>query len=206
MKYKDYNNVIEVSTNGEFFTKNSKNYRVVIEDNLIQTIEDPIPEKSPTIKKVETIEFFNNKSAVKQDGSDSKSTRNAINSFALDWGPISPGETSQTKIIKLRIPSAIGVSNIKLGLINSGNIDFKNTIFGIETRNNLDYNIVPENYFQGVNYTKISSSSLNIDVPNSGRNESVYVYLNFNLPKNYIFKGETIRYKWFFDYVSGTSN
>jgi uncharacterized beta-barrel protein YwiB (DUF1934 family) len=30
MKYKDYNNVIEVSTNGEFFTKNSKNYRVVI--------------------------------------------------------------------------------------------------------------------------------------------------------------------------------
>ena len=125
---------------------------------------------------------------------------NAATSLAL--GSISPGETSVTKIIYLRIPNAIGIDNIKIGLINNGGIDFTTTTFGIEIHNHIDNNIVPTKYFTGINETGNSNNIHNVSVGNNGNIQSNYVYLNITLPSNHNLNAGVVRFKWFFDYVS----
>jgi len=164
------------------------------------------PPRYAVLEKVETVEVLaDGTTKIEQDGSDSKATINTIDSESLELGPIAPGETSITKIIYLRVPASIGIDNIKLSLIDSGGIDFKNTTFGVETLNYLDYNVVPSTFFQGINSEKLPDNVYNFDVPNNGALQSQYVYINVSLPRNHAFGGNTIRYKWFFDYDSGVS-
>jgi len=165
------------------------------------------PPRHTVLKKVETIIVLpNNETTIKQDGSDSKATTNTINSKALEIGPLAPGEASQTKIIYLRVPSSIGINNIKIALIDTGGVEFQNNIFGVETLSHLDYNYVPSSFFQGVNSDKSANNAYNVDVPVNGPFQSQYVYLHVNLKLGQLFQGGTIRYKWFFDYDSGVSS
>ena len=163
----------------------------------------PSPSRHEVLKKVETVVVTKNSVITKQDGSDSKASLNTINSDVLELGTIAPGETSQTKIMFLRVPSGLGINNIKIGLIDSGGINFSNTTFGVETRSYLDYNIIPNTYFEGINTDKTANSPYNISIANNGALASQYVYLNVIVPNNHIFAGGTIRFKWFFSYVSG---
>lgn len=133
------------------------------------------------------------------NASNNKATTNSIDSFALSFNTLAPGETSTTYIIRLEVPNAIVIRNIKLGLIETDPIKFAQSTFGIETRNYLDYNIIPEHYYQGLSSN--STSSYNIDIPNSTRTLSYYVYLNIIIPRNSILETGIIKYKWYFDYA-----
>jgi hypothetical protein len=158
-----------------------------------------------TLRLVETIEFTREKQKSIQNGSDSKSTYNTIDSNSLSIGNLAPGALSEVKIISLSVPYTLGINNIKIGLISSGDIIFANNIFGIGSLSYLDYNYKPSAYFQGVNVNKLPDSIYNFEIANNGRTKSQYVYLNMSLPSNYAFVGDTIRFKWFFDYVSSSS-
>lgn len=159
------------------------------------------------LNKVETIEVLpNSELIIRQDGSDSKSTLQTIDSKTIDIGNIAPGETSVTKIIYLNVPSSLGINNIKLGLIDTGGIEFRNDTFGIESLNYLDFRFEPKKYFQGVNLEKRSSNQYNYSIPNNGLLSSQYVYLNVKIPTDLDLGGRVVRYKWFFDYASGISS
>jgi len=157
-----------------------------------------------TLKIVETIEYTRDKQKSMQNGSDSKSTYNTIDSTCLSLGHLSPGSLSDVKIISLHVPYTLGINKIKIGLISAGDIVFANNIFGVGALGYLDYNYKPSSYFSGVNVDKLSDSVYNIEIANNGRTKSQYVYLNMLLPSNYTFVGNTIRFKWFFDYVESS--
>lgn len=164
------------------------------------------PPRHTVLGKVETVEIINGSTKIEQDGSDNKATLNTIDSESLELGAMAPGETSSTKIIFLRVPSSLGINNIKLGLIDTGGINFTNSTFGVETLNYLDYNYTPSSFFDGVNEDKNATSSYNITVPNSGSFESQYIYLNVTLPNDHEMGAGVVRYKWFFDYDSGVTS
>lgn len=133
------------------------------------------------------------------NASDNKATMGSINSSSLSIGPLAPGEISPTTVIRLSVPNAQVIRNIKIGLIDNGGIPFTNSTFGITTRNYYDSFLVPEIFFQGIS-NGISTSPFNVAILNIGSTLSYYVYLNVHVPFDFTFKGGTIRYKWFFDW------
>lgn len=174
----------------------------------ITSITEIVPEPRPeALRKVETALASSSspsspsKTETGNDGSNSKGTINTINSQAISFGPLAPGETSETKIIFLRVPYAKTIDNIKIALIDTEGITFANTIFGIEIRNYLDYNLIPSSYFQGVNSDNLSSNAFNVAVDNNSPTTSQYVYLNVVVPESQTLTSGTIRYRWYFDYV-----
>jgi hypothetical protein len=158
--------------------------------------------KISPILHVETIEVNKNGSFARQNGSDSLETSHTIFSNSLSWGIVTPGQFSETKIIYLHIRNSIGINNIKISLIDIGDLEFDQYSFGVDYLSYVSYNYYPQKYFNGVNVNKSETSSHNVMIPNLDRNKSRYVYLNFKLPDNYEFKGSVIRFKWFFDYIS----
>jgi len=160
-----------------------------------------LPPKTLSIKQVETVVVTRTKTQSEQDGSDSKSTLNTIDSHALSLGPLAPGETSETKIIYLNVPSAVAINHIKIALIDTGGITFGSEIFGVEIESYLDYNIVPSTYFGGINGDDSSTNANNINVANNGSKKSQYVYLNVSLPENQTMGGGVVRFRWYFDYT-----
>jgi len=132
--------------------------------------------------------------------SDSSDTKNNSYAHAMNFGTISPGDISQTLVIALNVPYVQDITNIRMGLTDSGNITFANNLFGITTSADLREDIVPESYFQGVNSSKSSISVYNVNIPNKDNHSSVYVYLNVTLPVNQIVENGMLKYKWFFDY------
>lgn len=156
------------------------------------------------LRRVETvIHLSNGTSITSQDGSNNKGTINSIFSESLSLGMLSPGSLSETKIISLRLPSSAGINNIKLGLIDTGGLNFSKAKFYIDTLTYIDYNFIPYNYFQGVNVNKLSNNQYNVAIPNGDVLQSQYVYLNVYIPEDQEFVAGTIRYSWFFDYSSG---
>jgi hypothetical protein len=121
-------------------------------------------------------------------------------SGALHFGTIGPGELSTTIITAFRFKTAKAITNIKLGLVNTGGLVFVNNIFGIATYPAIDENLIPTTYFQGVNTDGLATNAYNIDIDNLNNIMSEYVYLNINLPNNADFGAGVIRLKWFFDY------
>lgn len=134
------------------------------------------------------------------DCSDSNSTRNTIKSMALSFGPLAPGQISQTMIIYLKVPSSLAINNIRLALVDCGGLTFGDAKFGVEIQPFIDYNIIPSNEFAGVNETRDSNSIYNISINNRDLSNSNYVYLNVSIPLGQIFGTGTIRYRWWFDY------
>jgi hypothetical protein len=135
------------------------------------------------------------------NASGNKGTIGTINATSLSFGHLAPGETSETVIIALRAPYAKTIDNIKIALINTGDIPFSNNVFGIEFRNYIDYNIKPSSYFQGVNEDNEANNVNNIDIENKDNISSQYVYLNVSLPTSQGSGAGVIRLKWYFDYV-----
>jgi len=139
---------------------------------------------------VETVQFVQNQQVDQTNRS----------SGALHFGTIGPGEESRIVIVAFRFKTVKAFTNIKIGLINTGGLSFTNDLFGITTSPAFDTNLVPDEYFEGVNSTGLASNEYNIDVDNRTSTVSEYVYLNINLPANANFGAGVVRYKWFFDY------
>ena len=103
-------------------------------------------------------------------------------------------------MIRLNVPNAKVVRNIKIGLIDDGGIPFSSTTFGITTRNYYDYNLAPETFFQGLS-DGTPDSAYNISIENINSVLSHYIYLNVAIPYDFTFTGGTIRFAWFFDWA-----
>lgn len=165
------------------------------------TTTTTLPARPEALKKVETVAVSSNNISTGNDGSDSKGTLNTIDSMSISFGPLAPGETSETKIIFLRVPFARTIGNIKIALLESEGIIFANNVFGVEIKDYIDYNIVPSTYFQGLNEDNLPNNVNNIDVGNNSPLTSKYVYLNVTLPEGQELVSGTISMKWYFDYA-----
>ena len=140
-------------------------------------------------------------SSIILNGDDNDNILNSTKINNIDFGMLSPGETSPTAIMYLNIANAAQINNIYIGLTDIGNLNFATTTFGIEVLDYLDYNYVPTATFTGINSAKDPQSIYNISVPNNRANTSQYVYLNISLSNDLHFKvAGTVRYKWFFGY------
>jgi len=132
------------------------------------------------------------------NASNDNDTIGNLHTNSLSFGTISPGELSKNLIVKLKVPNANAINNIKIGLIKDGGITFTNTTFGIIYLPYITENPEIDTYFQGI--SNGVDSIYNISINNFDNYSSYYVYLNINLPSdNFLGKG-IIRYTWFFDY------
>jgi len=152
------------------------------------------------LSKVQTVLVERGDTDIATDGSDHISTLNTIVSKSLTWGTLAPGEKANPMIVYLRVPAAPAIRNITFGLTNTGSMTFASNVFGVATQPVADFNYVPNTSFLGVNSPKLASNVYNISVPNRGENISDYVYLDVDVPSDYEFKGETLRYQWWFEY------
>lgn len=165
------------------------------------TTTTTLPSRPISLKSVDTIRVTTNGEIIGTDSSDSKGTLNTINSKALSFGPLAPGQTSETMIVYLKVPNSSAINNIKIALIDCGGLTFGETKFCIETYSFLDYNIIPTSEFLGVNSTDDSESIYNVDIANKDWYTSQYVYLNVVIPQGQLLGSGTIKYRWFMDYA-----
>ena len=169
------------------------------------TTTTTLPLRPPSLSKVETVIFSKGSSGVitstGNDGSSNKGSINTINSQSLSFGTLAPGSISKTIIIGLRVPNAKTIDNIKICLVDTGDIEFQNNIFGVEVRSYIDYNVVCSTFFQGLNEDNDPNNANNIAVENKDIISSQYVYLNVRLPENQTVGNGVIRIKWYFDYA-----
>ena len=135
------------------------------------------------------------------NASNAEATKSSVFSKSITFGSIAPGERSKTLIAALGVPNVKGITNIKLGIIDIGNVEFTNNIFGVANDFQLTTNYVPETYFQGINTDGLSTNAYNISIPNRDSNNSNYVYLNVNLQRNSLLGPSVLRYKWWFDFA-----
>ena len=159
------------------------------------------PARAASLASVATILVSRNKTGVANDASATKGTLQTINAAALSFGPLAPGAVSETKIIYLNAPYAKTIDNIKIALVNTGELFFSNLTFGIAIRSYLDYNLVPMTYFQGVNLDDTAANPYNFVVSSADNVTSQYVYLNVFMRQNQPINAGVVRYKWFFDYA-----
>ena len=159
----------------------------------------------PPLAIVNTIQFddINGQLTAIQssNASDSSTTQNSLLAQSFSFGTIAPGQTSKTVIVSLNIPYVKAIANIKMGLISAGGITFSNSIFGITSSVELRDDIVPDNYFQGINTDKTSTNANNISIPNKDNHTSAYVYLNVQVPNDQVIETGIVKMKWFFDYA-----
>jgi hypothetical protein len=153
------------------------------------------------LKKVETILITPTQNSTGNDGSESKGTLNTIESSSMSFGPLASGETSETKIIYLRVPYAKTINDIKIALMDTDDITFASNTFGVEIHDYIDYNLIPISYFNGLNQDNLPSNLNNIDVGNNSPTSSKYVYVNITLPEDQALTSGVIKYKWYFSYV-----
>ena len=160
-----------------------------------------IADRPPQLKYVQTILVTKNSKVISNDASDNRGTVNTIDAQSLSFGPLASGETSETKIIYLNVPSAKAIRNIKIALLDTGETTFSSNSFGIETRDLLNYNLIPNSYFEGLNTDNLSTNIYNISIPNLGENFSQYVYINMKVPDNQSIGDGIVKLTWFFDYA-----
>ena len=180
-------------------------YYLHCSESIMNTVSEAteiiIADRPPQLKYVQTILVTKDSKITATDASDNKGTFNTIDAQSLSFGPLASGETSETKIIYLNVPSAKAIRNIKLGLAGTGEITFSSNSFGIETRDLLGYNIIPNGYFEGLNTDNLATNIYNISIPNLGENFSQYVYINIKVPSNQAIGDGIVKLTWFFDYA-----
>lgn len=142
--------------------------------------------------------------ALYTDASNSDETKNQLFAQALDFGTLAPGETSETIAISLNVPYCKAIANIRLGLISVGDLAFTTETFGVTSSIELRDDIIPEDYFLGINTTDPTQldTDYTISIPNNNNFRSTYVYLNIKLPTNQNLGRGLVKYKWYFAYAS----
>lgn len=200
-------NCVAVDSNNYVYVCNSYNlhtYYLYSSEVATTTTTTPIltlADRPIQLKSVQTVLVTRDSRTIADDASDNKGTLNTIDAQSLSFGPLAAGETSETKIIYLNVPNAVAIRNIKVGLVDTGSVVFSTNSFGVETREILDYNIVPSSYFAGLNTDNLPTNVYNISVENAGENYSQYVYINIKVPDNQAVGDGIVKLVWFFDYA-----
>ena len=154
-----------------------------------------------SLKNVMTVDVSKNGSFIGNNSSSNKGTVPTINALSLSFGPLAPGAISETKIIYLNAHNAQTINNIRIALVDTGGIVFAPQTFGIDFRGYIDYNLVPETYFQGVNTDNSPTNLFNISVGNLDNLTSQYVYLNVRMPVNQAVQAGVCRMRWYFEWA-----
>lgn len=118
------------------------------------------------------------------------------------FGVIASGDVSQTKVIRLNVPWAKNIKNIRLGVTDASVLGgFPPGIIKFGTSSVFIPSYEPSEDFEGINTTDLSDDSYNKTVENTSYPNSRisdYVYLTVSLPEKYFGSG-TFQFKWFFD-------
>ena len=200
-------NCVAIDSNNYVYVCNSYNlhtYYLYSSEIVTTATTTPIltlADRPIQLKSVQTVLVTKDSRTIADDASDNKGTLNTIDAQSLSFGPLAAGETSETKIIYLNVPNAAAIRNIKIGLVDTGSVPFSTNNFGIETREILDYNIVPSSYFAGLNTDNLPTNIYNIPIENAGENSSQYVYINMTVPNNQAVGDGIVKLVWFFDYA-----
>jgi len=137
------------------------------------------------------------------------------NISVLNFGRITAGTTSATKVIDVAFTEVTSVGNIKLGLISSGGLTVNSNPsdigvdgssgtgnFGVEYSSAFDSSKAAgslSRHFAGLNTTITSSNTNNVSIPNRSDTLSDYIYLNVQVDASSVGAGNG-SYKLFFDY------
>jgi len=200
-------NCVAIDSNNYVYVCNSYNlhtYYLYSSEVVTTATTTPIltlADRPIQLKSVQTVLVTKDSRTIADDASDNKGTLNTIDAQSLSFGPLAAGETSETKIIYLNVPMTAAVRNIKVGLVDTGSVPFSTNNFGIETREILDYNIVPSSYFAGLNTDNLPTNIYNIPIENAGENYSQYVYINMKVPIDQAVGDGIVKLVWFFDYA-----
>ena len=188
---------------GAFYDCNKSLWQIPVTVNGVTTYPSikvqPNTERTLPLSRVQTYNYASGSKSFVSDASNKKATTGGIHAGALSFGNLAPGETTETAILKLSVPDAIIIRNIRLGLVDTGGISFSSERFGVGTLEYLDVNATPNGYFTGLNNDNPKSAN-NVSIPVDGRNSSVYVYLNINVPKNFTLTKGVMKLKWYFDW------
>lgn len=140
--------------------------------------------------EIETIEY------------DPETGDRSTSSNLTTFGVIASGGVSVTKVIRLNVPWAKSIKNIRLGLTDSSLLHgFSPGILKFGTSPTFIPSYQPSEDFEGINDTDTSDDDYNKIVNNSSYPNgkiSDYVYLTVSLPERYFGAGH-FQLKWFFD-------
>lgn len=161
-------------------------------------MSDPTAEPLSVVETVR-VNLSGNELEISDASSNSETIKTAL-ARSFSFGTVPPGGESSPVITFLRVPCVRAIGNVQIALINTGSIPFQNGIFGITTLATLQSNVIPQQYFQGVNTDDSINNSYNISLNVKNVTESDYVYLFINMPSDSNFGNSIIRYKWFFDF------
>lgn len=150
-----------------------------------------LPERNPEIKDITYLVNGNNVSRSKGG--------------AFNFGYIPSGGLSKTIIVYLGVTGVLRIKNVKLFLISTGDINFGDALFGVDTLDYIDESYVPRQYFTGVNASSNPNSEYVFDVENKNNLSSKYVYLNVEFPLNKALVESNIVYGWTFEYEMDNS-
>ena len=137
------------------------------------------------------------------------------NISTLNFGRITAGTTSATKVIDVAFSEVTNVGNIRLGLISSGGLTVNENPaniaadgssstghFGVESSSVFDSSKASSGltrHFAGLNTSGTASDSNNVSIGNRTTTISDYIYLDIEMSSTLIGAGNG-SYKLFFDY------
>ena len=137
------------------------------------------------------------------------------NVSVLSYGKITAGTRSSVKCLDIAFTDITNVSNLKLGLISSGNLTVNsnptdispdgsssNGYFGIETTNAFDASKASGSltrFFAGLNASITAADTNNVAIPMRAANISNYIYVSVQVDSSSTGAGVG-SYKLFFDY------
>lgn len=139
---------------------------------------------------------------------DSSTGEKLTNSAPSTFGVVAAGATSKTKVLRLNVPWAKRISNVKLGIIDA-DVRFVPGIVKFGTSSSFIQDYQPSEDFEGVNTASISDDVNNKIVPVSNLsnlyNTSDFVYLSIEVPDRFFQPGH-FQLKWFFDFEAEKEN
>ena len=132
----------------------------------------------------------------------------------LSWGRVTSGTHTGVRVFDIAFEGVTYVSNIRIGLINSGGLlvnsnptginpdgSASNGHFGIQYSDSFDVSIASSSltrHFGGLNANVSPTSAYNVSVPNRGLVLSEFIYLDAEIDVSSIARSGS--YKVFFDY------
>lgn len=131
-------------------------------------------------------------------------SRSKGGSFSFGYTP--SGGVSKTIVVYLGVSGVTKIKNIRLFLKSTGDINFEDAVFGVDSLDYIDTSYVPTQVINGTNPNGNPNSEFNFSVENGNNLKSKYVYLNISFPRYKSLTESNVAYGWIFEYDLNTSN
>ena len=123
------------------------------------------------------------------------------------FGPVAPGQVSDTKVVDLRVEGVNLIRNVKIGIVDQDRGLTTSDTWLVSHGDSINSSSVPEDSFQGVNSDSTPGNANNYSIGTkedaSGLTlESDYVHLAAQAPFRFLGAGHCT-YRWFFDFEGG---